>query len=359
MIKIHTYNYNTVKETLSGTILYAPFKSRGFVYFIQGGMKMRLSLNADNIILNKKTINECDIKGKCFYRYPKLDLPRAKIDLLKKSHNIKITRNINDSDYQIISDKFVSSMCGYGWSKLYSVENAIHIMEKNADRIDKTCYNQMLMEFDFFSKSDYICFNTGYSVKIDFLESHAYNNYYYIKPIHENDYLNLLKSNNLIVDKTLNNFIYKDLHILTKAEYINARNMIKSDDAENRALVLELLANCNLNESFDYVSLLFYFYYEYIKNAKNWNNINIKTLRKALEDFIPHGGKSQGCHYEHYIKQLINNNQFTNFAFNECARYAFHNVIKKNMNTSDTSVFSLDLDIIKINPEYLGKLKDA
>lgn len=359
MIKIHTYNYNTVKETLSGTLLYAPSKSEGFIYFVQGGIRSYPSLNAINIILNKKTINECDIKGKYFYRYPNLDLPRAKVDLLKKSHNIKITRNINDSDYQIISDKFVSSMCGYGWTKLYSVENAIHIVKKNADRIDKTCYNQMLMDFDLFSKSDYIGFDKGYSVDIDFLELHAYNNYYFIKPIHENDYLNLLKSNNLIVDKTLNNFIYKDLHILTKAEYINARNMIKSDDAENRALVLELLANCNLNESFDSVSLLFYFYYEYIKNAKNWNNINIKTLRKALEDFIPHGGNSQGWYYENYLTQLINNNQFTNFAFNECARYAFHNVIKKNMGTSDTSVFSLDLDIIKINPEYLGKLKDA
>ena len=68
-------------------------------------------------------------------------------------------------------------------------------------------------------------------------------------------------------------------------------------------------------------------------------------------------GENGGKYYEYYLKALIKHNQFTEFAFEECARYTFHNVVKKHMGMGDDSVFQIDLKAIKVNPKYVEKLK--
>jgi len=46
------------------------------------------------------------------------------------------------------------------------------------------------------------------------------------------------------------------------------------------------------------------------------------------------------------------------FAFKECARYAYHNVIKRSMGLDSESLFNIELSSIKLNPEYISKLKE-
>ena len=47
-----------------------------------------------------------------------------------------------------------------------------------------------------------------------------------------------------------------------------------------RSIALEMLANCNVNKSFDVVSGLYYWWhYDWCKNTNNWNTVNVKALR--------------------------------------------------------------------------------
>ena len=55
--------------------------------------------------VNISKVNTVDIQSKSFYRYPKLDLPRMKVDLLKEKYDISITRNKDAADYKVISLK--------------------------------------------------------------------------------------------------------------------------------------------------------------------------------------------------------------------------------------------------------------
>ena len=50
--------------------------------------------------------------------------------------------------------------------------------------------------------------------------------------------------------------------------------MLKSEDGANKAMGLEIMANCNIAESHTFIALLFYFWSEDMKLSKNWNHVN-------------------------------------------------------------------------------------
>lgn len=324
-----------------------------------------ISNTSNTGMMSTLTINDIDssvIQDKSFYRYPKLTLPRTKVDILKEKFNISITRAENKADYKIISEKYINSLCEFSWNSIYKVSDTLDWVNEQSNSFSLSASDSIKDILKDAHENDFVEFHSGYywatkAVKIGDTKKAEYSSYYYIKSEFKNTYDDILNSSNLITDTALNDVIYEDLHILTKEEYNNCRNMIKSDDLDNRALALEMLANCNLNKSFDYVSMLFYFYYDYMKDAKNWNNVNVKTLRNALAEFRPVSNMAYGHFYNNYLQSLVKTDQLTEFAFKECARYVFHNVVKRHMGMTEESVFKINLDAIQINPKYIDNLK--
>jgi hypothetical protein len=314
-----------------------------------------------NVSINFLDLKSNQIKDKSFYRYPKLALPRMKVDLLKEKFNINITRNKDAADYKIVSTNFLKSLSEYSWNSCYTSEELLKELNNCASEFTVGAYS----EFETFLKDnaqDYFVIKRSWSYQrnTQFLNTavNVVSSYRYVSSENIETYDELLVSKNLVLDSTINEMIYEDMHVLTQEEYTNARNMIKSNDPENTALALELLSNCNLTKSFDYVALLFYYYHDHLKEAKNWNSVNVKTLRNSMTDFVPsYNNSSYGHFYNHFLQNLIKHDQLTEFAFKEVARYTFHNVIKKSMGLADDSVFTINMDAVKINPKYIDKLK--
>ena len=50
------------------------------------------------------------LQDKKIYRFPKLDLPRQKVDLLKEKFNCKVIRDPNKADVHVVSSKFFSNL---------------------------------------------------------------------------------------------------------------------------------------------------------------------------------------------------------------------------------------------------------
>ena len=302
-----------------------------------------------------------DVQDKSFYRYPKLALPRMKVDLLKEKASIKVVRDKDTADYKIISDKYLESLTEYSWNNTYKAGDLLAKLEANSAHFTINTYDTLKTLFednpdDLFVVKDGWSYSRSFTFTTD-VPYHT-SNYRYVSEENIQEFEDIIKSTNLVLDKTINGLIYEDMHALTKEEYLNARNMIKSEDMENRVLVLELLSNCNLNKSFDYVALLFYFYYDYLKDAKNWNSVNVKTLRKSMEDFQPgYSNSTYGQYYDNFLRKLLQHDHMTEFAFKEVARYTFHNVVKKSMGLQAESMFTIDLDAIKLNPLYVERLK--
>ena len=330
------------------------------VFFLSGYQSGTPTING----VVYQNIKSKDLQDKILYRFPKLDLPRQKVDLLKDKFNVQLTRNIDKADYIIVSDKYQKSMCDYSWYTLHDIDHVKEKIVSYRKHFTTGCFDSIVNALNNMSSGDYVelRFSHYYKSSLPNLSNDGsfesvHDNYYYIKSQFESQFVKMSTYTNLILDTLVTDFTYEDLHVVDKKEYISTRSMIKSDDRENRSLALELLANCNLTKSYDYVSMLFYFYYDYLKDTRNWNNVNVKTLRKSLDAFVPTNNSSYGGYYEKYLSTLISKDKFTEFAFTEVARYAFHNVLKKSMALTDDSVFKINLDAIKINPKYIDNLK--
>jgi hypothetical protein len=158
----------------------------------------------------------------------------------------------------------------------------------------------------------------------------------------------------IVKDVEINKIISEDLAVIDEDQFDQVSKMIQSKDKDNRTLVLEMLSNCNIEKSFDIVSYLFFWYYDYFKDCNNWNNINIKTLRKRLEKFSGSKNGSNQWPYDKYIKLLEVENKLTDFIVKKTIQKMYDSVIKNTIGLNN-NVFAIDLESIYL----VGKYKNS
>ena len=91
----------------------------------------------------------------------------------------------------------------------------------------------------------------------------------------------MVGSNKLIMDGQLLDIIDEDLAVIDNTQYDQIENMIKSSDRDNRNMAVEMIANCNINKSFDVVSGIYWWHYDWFKDTDHWNSVNVKSLQKT------------------------------------------------------------------------------
>jgi len=306
-----------------------------------------------------------DLQDKKIYRYPNLELPRQKVDLLKTKFNVKIIRDSELADIHIISDKLILSLLTLSWGKSIS-------------------YPQMFEIFNFLKQNDDLT-ESGLNKCKDILsvvEKDAYiriaivKDYRYVSPVGDlitdklsnfdfdgnrdmlikNDgivlYNQLTSTTALVVkDVEINKIISEDLAVISEEEFDQVSKMITSSDKDNRTLATEMLANCNVEESFDIVSFLFFWYYDWFKDTNNWNNINVKTLRKRLERFSGSKDNNRQWAYDQYVTLLSEENKLTDFIVEKTIKKMYDSVIKNTFGCKN-NVFSIDLESIYLVDKF-------
>tara|TARA_R110000868_G_scaffold5366_4_gene32671 strand:+ start:2288 stop:3442 length:1155 start_codon:yes stop_codon:yes gene_type:complete len=319
-------------------------------------------LNLLNIITSDKAI---DLQDKKIYRYPNLELPRQKVDLLKTKFNVKIIRDAKLADIYIVSDKLILSLLTLDWGKSLTYAQMFEVfnMLKQNDQLTESGLDKCKEFLSIVEKED--------SIRINVVKD-----YRYTSPVaddiatkvsdfdHDGSrdmvvrdgnvalYDQLRNTTALIVkDVEINKIISEDLAVITEDQFDQLCKMITSSDKDNRTLAVEMLANCNVEESFDIVSYLFYWHYDYWKDSKNWNSINVKTLRTRLEKFS--GGKDNNRQwaYDQYIKLLEAENKLTDFIVKKTIQKMYDSVIKNTFGCKN-NVFAIDLESIYLVDKY-------
>tara|TARA_B100001778_G_C18603894_1_gene638690 strand:- start:2165 stop:3331 length:1167 start_codon:yes stop_codon:yes gene_type:complete len=315
-------------------------------------------------VLNKPTMMQ--IKGCSIYRFPKLSLPRQKVDHLKESANISVTRDKEKADYHIISEKLLDSFFESSWSDFITKEKMTELLSTT-----QSCYtNDGYMKISNMMEDDVL-----YYIQVD---SHWRNQNPHLTKIRDahnkatksvdrgysiyvpnknlDDYNNIISNPKLVLDQHIKELCDEGLHILTSEEATNIEKILSTNDVENLTLALEMMSNCNLEKSFDYVSYLYYFNHDNLKMASNWNNINAKTLRSSLDNFTPYSNNS-AIYYEAYLKKLVEANKLTEWAFKATAKKMFDGGMKSFGLNKD--VFTIKLENIELNPKYAEVMKKA
>lgn len=318
------------------------------------------------LVTADKTI---DLQDKKIYRYPNLELPRQKVDLLKTKFNVKIIRDADLADIHIVSDKLILNLFSHDWSKaltysqMFEVFNTLkqndHLIESGLDKckellsiIEKDAYIRIVVNRDYRYVSPVA---DSIASKLNTFE-HEGNRDLIIRDDNMILYNQLVNAKALIIkDVEINKIISEDLAVIGEDQFDQVSKMIQSGDKDNRTLAVEMLANCNVEESFDIVSFLFFWYYDWFKDTNNWNNINVKTLRKRLEKFSGSKDNNRQWAYDHYIKLLHEENKLTDFIVQKTIKKMYDSVIKNTFGCNN-NVFSIDVESIYLIDKFKNSI---
>jgi len=308
------------------------------------------------------------VQDKTLYRFPKLDLPRQKVDLLKEKYNCKVIRDINKADINVVSDQLFDNLFDYEWNTSVKVSLLIKLLQeaKEKDFISESGLSkcrEMLHDMgpDAMIKLD---FPYNYS-RNSTAEDNLRNVFQVLKEklfvsddtnsrdiiLHQDNvinYNNIVNSKAIIVyDTDIINIIDEQLAVLENTELDTIVKMVKNDGKENRTLALEMLANCNIDKSFDIVSHVFYWYFDWLKDTSNWNTVNVKALRKRLKKYQGGCNATMIYAYNNYIECLIEDKKLTKFALDNTREKLYHEVLR-DIGGNNANVFSISLDSVKL-----------
>ncbi len=305
--------------------------------------------------------NVINLQDKNIYRYPKLTLPTQKVDLLKDKYNLKVTRKINTADYRVISTKYLESILENSWDKVFDFSICFkffkHLVEEKL--LSESGYTKAKQIVEGLPKDCKVIINRPWSYgttdkltvnKFEFPENHS-NRIVYVKktmvPV-LNDIMNT-NPEKIIFDTEVSDIIDEGLAEINDDQFETIKQMITSSDVDSRSLAVEMLANCNISKSFNIVSYLYYWHYDWFKDTSNWQSVNIKTFRKRMKKY--EGGISEGIHsYNQYIQLLIQDGKLTTFVLNKTRERLYKNILGGVIGDT-AAVFTMPIDCLNIKEE--------
>ena len=321
-----------------------------------------------------------EIQNAKLYRYPKLSLPRVKVETLKEKYDVKVVRDSNKADYSIVSNKMIEDLLTVSWRSYYN-KDAVGLLIKCLDVFqDTNMYSKQFYDniTSFYNKIEDndkvdISLNLGWNIDNTDMETlhdawnKAMKEYdkqivrtYHSDVILENENVSAFQSlqkEKLVLDKCINRICNEDAHVITADEVITTMQMIQSGDETSRSLAVEMLANCNIEECFDKVAYMWTFGYDKIRYASNWNTVNVKALKDRMQDVTPQANQVYQIHmYEYLIRALIKEQSFTQWAWTQLRLDVHKNVIASygltNKNADHDNVMNIELVNIELTDKY-------
>ncbi len=315
-----------------------------------------------------KELDAVDLKDKSFYRTPSLGLPQMKVQNLKDKHNISITRKKDVADYIITSDKYMENLFDWNYQDVYTIDEyksyLKHInnninddvslkLNDLADHIenhDQEARIYLSIRFESWNFSSQI--KNVFQVASGPLKAGGQTAHYCKDE--EMFYIlqNASLSDKLVKDTALLHFCNEDSVVLTAKDCKTISDMINSDDDQSSSLALEMMANCNVEASYDKIALIFAFYDHKLRYCSNWNHINVKSLRKTMKGVNSVDEGNSGHGFNTLVRHLKDKNVLTEFAVGAITNKMCKTVLKYVHLTSEGSVFDVKASDLKLKSEF-------
>ena len=303
-----------------------------------------------------------------YYRFPKLNLSRDKMSLLKESKGIKKVLDRDKADLWVVSDKYMKSLINFNYrASLSSVQLLRNTLAKENLKLVSNEIRLQLLDMckDLDSSQEVIILNNiGYTqhsdseTKINELisilcpnDSTGWNSYvgFIQGSVTLAEWESIANSNKVIIeDKVINNIASNDSITIDNETYGSIVKMIKGSQ-EDKSMAMSTMANCNINKSIGYLALLFFHFNNAMKSNPSYNHVAFKSLKDQFTKYaIEYNYNSEG-RYSHFVEMLAKEdvlsveilNHITHLMFERCLGHAFGD--------KGSSVFrlkSVDIDIV-------------
>ena len=331
-------------------------------------------LDSTNIVI-PDLIKKEDIKiqDATFWRFPKINLPRDKFALIKDKYNCAITRDRDKADYLIVSEEHLGRLVDRrNWCQnILPVEKFMAYWYDRKPRIGEALYGEIVR---WASQYDHINLRCNYtwegarkfpSTYKDFNANipegktpgpffgSEYNSVTTVLDIDGLEYF--LSRTNMVLDKDIVEFCNEDSIVVDQEQFDNLISMVESNDKENITMAMEIMANCNIQKSEAALGYIYAFYHYELRGAKNWNTVNVKSLKKVLENYRIWGTMNQGTPYNMFIRRCLDRGTLTEMVLRKVTKLLYDKVIKFNFGDSP---FEFNIEDIKLKKEDKEKVID-
>jgi len=242
-------------------------------------------------------------KSKSIYRFPHLALSRDRVAILKDKYGTKVLRDRDKADLWVISDKYLESLTKYRWAiTLFPADLFFNEIQKKKSEFSESTFAS-LMEYkvslidltpDDIEIKNYIELDT-YFYGSDVVEEIKKPLDPYKLKLDSGNYLtedsleeySMLKDNlnKLATDVIINTATAEDSVALDFENYIQIDKMLQGN-TEDMNVAMTLMANCKIESSKTWLSILFYDNSYSMRGNKMWNQVAFKTLKKMFDKYV-------------------------------------------------------------------------
>jgi len=170
-------------------------------------------------------------------------------------------------------------------------------------------------------------------------------------------FASFIGANNIVLDESVINIIDEGLAVLENTQYNDIQKMVTCESRDDRSIALEMLANCNVNKSFDVVSGLYWWHYEWLKDTNNWNTVNVKSFRTQMKKYEGNHDGNGIWSFNNYLKNLAEDGKMTKFGVDK-TREKLHTTLLNSLVGPTSEVFKVKLDSLTLSDEFKTKMID-
>jgi hypothetical protein len=209
-------------------------------------------------------------------------VPKTKFREWIKSKSIRLTTKLDESDIVVLDDDFdyflnqeTTRLFTYRYFTKEFLEILAPLRPDIASLFEDYSYPYFLVNNRVRKYFDDILSDANISHEFDLVYSPA-------KIFKDSQQVEILLSKTIVSSTELMESMQKDETIIDKDYYRQLDNMLKSKDADNHVVAMEIMANSNYTKSCVYLMMLIMNNYNAIDNSKTKRHVNFKSLLNYL-----------------------------------------------------------------------------
>ena len=254
--------------------------------------------------------------GDKFYFLPGVSVPRIKLKDLASSHKIKTVRDINDATVIFTGKKTAISVSDDCWMHSVTKTGLLTFLAYAKENNNITDYEyEKLVPVISSSTEEVICtdyktarllWDTNIPYHLD-EEVQGSDKFTILKPDYYELYNNLKTKELYSEDALYPHLNGPDANVIDEGMYESISEMFRSSDDDNCTLAMEIMANCDYNQSIVYLGILFNNYGHKIYQMRSKNHVNFKSLL----NYMGNTTNSPSMNQDEIVRCILNKNLLT------------------------------------------------